>query len=44
MDMDDKQQPDSESRPTIVSNQIDIGDVVLQDGSPSRMDMQDHVF
>lgn len=40
---DDERQPDSESRPTI-PNQIDIGDVVLQDGSPSRVDMQDHVF
>ena len=40
---DDEQQPDSESRPT-VPNQIDIGDVVLQDGSPTRVDMQDHVF
>lgn len=39
----DDEQPDSESRPTVPS-QIDIGDVVLQDGSPGRVDVQDHVF
>lgn len=44
MDMDDEQQPDAESRPAPVPNRIDIGDAVIQDGSPSRMDMQDHVF
>ncbi|MEX5215116.1 MAG: hypothetical protein NW703_13235 [Nitrospiraceae bacterium] len=42
--VDDEGQPDSESRPTTVPNQIDIGELVLQEGPRTCPDVQDHVF